>query len=222
LDASPSEVEDATLIQRGVVASTALVVLAAVFTPQAAASTFSSTAESLVSEVTISGGSTFTFHTTFPSFADASMDSMGLGASGTAMVSNAPGAGLQGASASGVAPGPGVSFGEGMAEAHDFIEVFASSTGPVLEFTFDYGASSSVMAMAGNEAVGHYNFHITGADDETGELLEVDTGGGFVTVPDFEVDKGIMASLGDAGRRRHSVVRLWFREGSVHGCRIWR
>jgi hypothetical protein len=115
--------------------------------------------------------------------------------------SNTPGGGTQAAAVTGSALGPPSSFASAGSETHDFVEIFNNigGTPAVLTFTFSYSALSSVAAAVGDEAVAGFNIHITGADDEVGELLEVDTGSGFVAVSDFEVDMLEIASMGDTG-----------------------
>lgn len=171
------------------------------------AADFSVTANSEVTAETLSGNASATFSVfNFPPAPPPAGVSvmgpvtLGSGVVTTTTFTNDPGFGTQSASVAGSALAPPDSLAFVAVETHDFVEVFNNNGGTtpaVLEFTFTYDATAMVSAAVGDEAAAHYNFHITGADDEVGELLEIDTGGGFVPVADFEVDDLLLASLGD-------------------------
>lgn len=165
----------------------------------ASAASFEATALSTISSV--SSGAPYTvFETPAPDGYTSIVMTLGSGAASASGL-NDVGLGSQFGTVDGSATFPPVSESFAGVEAHDFIEVDNSlGTGPAsLEFVFEYSALLSAVAPLPTEAAwAGFNFHITGADDEPGELLEVDTGSGFVAVSDFEVDETIFASAGSS------------------------
>ncbi len=171
------------------------------------AATFSADATSSISSANLTGNSTASFTASNAPPPDGATVmgpvTSGTGTVGTLSSTNSTGFGTQSASVAGSALGPPDSFASAGVEVHDFVEVFNNNGGSgaaVLTFDFTYEASAAFSADPGDEAAAHYNFHISGADDEEGEQLAVSIGGGpFVDMDDFEVDDFLLASLGDSG-----------------------
>ena len=118
---------------------------------------------------------------------------------------NTAGLGTQSGGVSGGVPFPVGSAFAGI-EQHDFIVVENFGVGAAsLDFTFEYTATISADATTVYDSGGAaFNFHITGATDEAGETLLVDSGSGFVSVPDFEV-ADFVESLSGAGLATKTV-----------------
>ncbi len=188
--------------------ATFIVIVAFTCLSSAEASSFSATATSTISDITMTPHALIVSHVPPPD----GVTLVGPIVSGSGIVStqtfvNDIGLGTQSAAVAGSAgPGPG-SAAAGV-EVHDFVEVIAGPSGTSLEFTFGYSVAASVAAMPGEDAAATYNFHITGIGDEFGESLMIDTGGGYVAATEFEVDDIAIASAGDTGFAFSDSVRV--------------
>jgi len=176
-------------------------VFAAVPNAARAAGIFSSTATSTISvDASVGPGAVFITDFVLPTMGPVTT---GTGAAAFSIV-NGAGFGTNTGTVSGSASSPPDSFASVGVEAMDFIEV-SNILGPgphVLTIRLAYTASSSVSTSdMGDGALASYNIHVTGADDEIGESLEVDLtglGGSFVPVTDFEVISSIFAIGGSS------------------------
>jgi hypothetical protein len=149
----------------------------------------------------------------------------GTGLVTTHTFTNDPGVGGHLAAVAGSATSPPTSFASAGAEAHDMVGLFNNegSTPAVLTFTFSYSGSSSAAIVFGETAGAGFNFHLTGASDEPGELLEVDTGGGFVPVGPggFEVTGTNFASASDTITVRYTGAPLTSNTDGVYAFSIF-